>query len=493
MTTVTLTNQTQLPLTVLSNTTVIIGSSFSITDITKFLIVGGSNIIIDGKFNTITISVASYPGFVLNNSISNTNIIIKNLSIVQSGSGSLALLAGAIGQTNLFNVSAFYCSSNIPINQNGGGIFGSVTTNCNTTNCFSLGSIDQYAGGIFGSYSLNCSATQCYSSGSIGQYAGGIFGFGTNYIWDGSNYAPTIIVDQSGNSITNTPNVNNNSMGLSGSTANSCYSSGSIGQYAGGIYGYFAYKSTASNCYSLGSSTSTSLLSGGIFAPTYYYDGSIYFPSNPLTTASYCYTIGSLLAGDGIFTQNALNTEYYCKGELNGIWKDCNAKYYLKGVGCVWIDISCSKSQPFLLKSFNRSLYSNPYQKVSCSHDSSSPGLFPPTYKIIRVNNKSSLCSISIDPNSGILSMKKLKKGKYCVKILNGIPTQVNLTYPYSYTIWTSYNISTYYIKSKYTKCKKSSKHKKKCKSSSSSSSSCSSSSSSSSSSCSYYKYKCKK
>ena len=458
--------------TLATGTIVLITENITISANYGFII-NGSNITINGQFNTVTINNVVWSGLISNAAtLTNTNIIIKNINVVSSGTTTLALHSGWICKSYFCNGQASFCSSNGAITLSGGGIFGEGCYGCLATNCFSTGQIgdnitNYYAGGIFGACCLNSNATQCYSAGIIGQYCGGIFGCGTNYIWDGSTFTPSSILDQSGSSLIPLLNANNVVSSVSTyPTATACYSIGSIGSYAGGIFGYFAYMSKALNCYSLGNG---STLSGGIFAPNYYFTGSIYTPTGTNCSATYCYTIGTVLSGDGIFAQTGTtNTVFYCKAELNGIWRDCNAKQFLKGIGCTWIDIDiCSSHIPYLLKSFNRSLYTCPYQKIKCKHASSSTGIFGPTYQILRVNGHKVPCNISINSATGVMSFDKVKKGAYKIKNINGVKIIINSTSVSSYYVWTNYNISNFILKSKY-KCHK----KKKCKSSSSSSSS---------------------
>jgi hypothetical protein len=460
MSSFTITSESQLPYTASTAGMIIyIGNSFTITNASNFITINASNVTINGQYNTITVSgVTDYFGFVQNGTgslSSNLNVVIKNLT-VNSSSSTLIAGGGWICQTQFCYASVLYCSSNGSISTNGGGIFGQACYSCSAVNCFSSGTISTNGGGIYGSYCVNCNASQCYSIGTIGDYAGGIFGFGNNQ---------TTEINQ--NTLPTQPNTT-----ISSSTATACYSTGGIGTNAGGIYGYYAYKSNAINCYTLGNGTTSS---GGIFGVNF-----SSLSDTPTCSASYCYTIGTTLSGDGIYaytgTNNSTNTECYCKSELNGIWKDCNAKCYLRNYDCVWIDISiCSKHQPFLLKSFNRSLYTCPYQKIKCKYATSSAGLFGTQYKILTVNGKKNNCNITINSTNGVLTFDKVKKGKYKIKIINGTSTLINNICNNGYYIWSNYNINDFLLKSKYKSCKK------KCKKSSSSSSS------SSSSKCSYY------
>lgn len=181
---------------------------------------------INGQSNTLLINVSNYPGFILNNNPTYTNIIIKNLIINPTNSlYTLANYSGWICQAGFCNGTISFCNTNGIIPENGGGICGSQSYNCEISNCFSTGEISLYGGGILGSYTQNCNVSKSYSIGLIGSYAGGIFGFGTNYSFDGSSYSPSSILDQDGNQINL---ISNPSVGssLSSSLVTASYSMG---------------------------------------------------------------------------------------------------------------------------------------------------------------------------------------------------------------------------------------------------------------------------
>jgi hypothetical protein len=120
-----------------------------------------------------------------------------------------------------------------------------------------------------------CIVQNCYSTGSIGTYAGGIFG---SFSSGTANYCYS------------TGSIGEEAGGIFGSssngTANNCYSTGSIGIYSGGISGSFS-SGTANNCYSTGSIDEEG---GGIFG------------SSSNGTADNCYSTGSIgLEAGGIF------------------------------------------------------------------------------------------------------------------------------------------------------------------------------------------------
>ena len=179
-----------------TNKTVYITNNLEITDITRYFIIGSSNITIDGLNNTININlVTNYPGVFQNGAEQtngHSNIIIKNLGVTSNGS-TLSVNAGWVGHKYM-NKS---------------------TTDCEVTNCYSTGDIGAVgSGGIFGKSSYG-SATNCYSMGVIsGPASGGIFGISST------------------------------------GTATNCYSMGVIsGFFSGGIFGISPI-GTTTNCYS---------------------------------------------------------------------------------------------------------------------------------------------------------------------------------------------------------------------------------------------------
>ena len=462
------------PLTIsASNITVTLGTDLTFNTLSQYFIIGAgiTNITIDGQNYNINMSgMVGYIGLVQNTNILNTNITIKNINVVCDSISSLTATNGWLTGTAFVNGTILFCNSNGSIPVNGGGICGSNTYLTSCINCYSMGSIGQFSGGIFGPYSLNCNATNCYSSGNIGQYAGGIFGFGTNYIWDGTVYSPSDIVDQSGNPGINALNpLSAYSPVTILSTVTSSYSLGSIGQYAGGIFGYFSYSVTVTNSFSAGTGTDSS--AGGIYALNFYYNGSIMTPLTCLCSAINCYVSGGGMSTDGIFsfsgTNNSGNVRTNCYSELYTSpyivgWNSCHALTCLTGLGVTWIKISCDKKSIWLLKTFCNKLYSKNCKKISCKNGKSKKGLYSAMYHIWNMKNK----SIKIDCYDGRLTFHKVKCGKYKIKIINGTKIQMG-TYCNNNFTWINYRLGEYFLKSTY---------KPKCKSSSTSSTSSSSS-----------------
>ncbi len=247
-------------------------------------------------------------------------------------------LIGNTGWSNITikNLNVITCGTTGNLGVSGGWLCQNNFRNGNITNCSSNGVISNWGGGIVGPSSFNCTTTYCYSNGDIGNTGGGIFGYG-----------------------------------CTGCSSNYCYSTGAIGNYAGGIFGGSCVNCTASNCYSVGSGSVTS---GGIFGSGCTGD-----------SANFCYTAGASLSNDGIYaTSDLTNVKTCCFSELYNscdkvpVWKDKNAKNILRGFGCIWIDINkCSSHVPWLLKSFNKTLYNPNYLKLKCSYGNSNNGLLP--------------------------------------------------------------------------------------------------------------------
>ena len=500
------------PLTINAGITVTIGANLTITALNQYFIIGGSNVTITGQNYIITISsLTGYSGLVQNTNSTYLNVVINNLSVISSSSTILDG-EGWICQSNFYNGIVSFCSSNGVIPTNGGGIFGTASCNSSATNCFSTGSIGLYAGGIFGSYCVNCTVNQSYSNGTIASYAGGIFGFGTNYTFDSSIYSPVQPIDQSGNTI-NPATIDTSACIVVLSTTINSYSTGSIGSYAGGIYGYFAYNSKATNSYTLGNGA---VMSGGIFAPNFYFTSSIYTPTSTNCSTNNCYTTGSSLATNGIFAYSgnniSSNTQTCCFSEQYGVynpcnpnpcipnpcnpnpcnpnphynpcnpnphynhcnpckpynpcksynpckpypnlcgtyWKDCNANKILLGVGSIWIDIDiCSENVPYLLGSFARELYTPNSITICYKYGNSNSGNFGTSYQIISVNSKKNK-HISVNLINGILSFCKLKCGTYIIKVVNGTKFNLPTGNCANYYTYSNYNISNYYVQSLY-------------------------------------------
>jgi hypothetical protein len=198
------------------------------------------------------------------------------------------------------------------------------------------------------------------------------------------------------------------------------------------------------------------MISGGIYAYNYYVQNESYYPTTTLCTASNCYTIGYSLGSDGIFGQTGLtNTKANCFSELTDsidkitIWKDSNAMKTLIGYRNIWIKPNiCACNNPWLLLSYNTTLYSPNKEITKCKKSYSVNGSLLPSYYIISVNNRAQSCNIKINNLTGKLNFKNIKRGKYLIMVLNGTPFQYALSCNY-YT-FINYNINYFGFISKY-------------------------------------------
>ena len=410
----TLFNTYASPITISAGITVKLGAN--ITDSTgKYFIIGGNGVVFDGSSNTITINnVTNYPGLI-SCSVSAYSATIQNLGILTSGTTVLNAYNGWVVQ-----------------GYSGGGALDSGTT---ASNCYSTGNIaNNYCGGIFGAYSKGI-AINCYSTGNIlGVYTGGIFAYyssgSATYCYNtgqiGSGYSGGIF---GGNSSGN---------------ATYCYSTGTISSYyCGGIFGY-NNTGTASRCYYAGTMTNTSN-SGGIIAggvSSTWVDG-VNYQSASTATASYCYSIGGSISSFAPFSST-------CISNSTKIWSDTSATstIYNGTGGSIWTDIDTTNTNvPWLLSSFNKSLYTNLIENYSTSLSSytTSAGLFSssvafdpsgntpisPTYSII---SSPSTYTPTINSTTGALTFTNI----------NGSSATTVLCY-YNYnSTKIGYNISTY-------------------------------------------------
>jgi hypothetical protein len=452
------------PVIINSGVTITLGSNINLTSNSQYFIIGGSNVIFDGSIYKINLSsITNYAGLFQNNTLSYTNIILQNINMLCNGS-TMIDDAAWICQSGFLNGQVKFSKTNGQISSNSGGIFGQGCYNCVSTNNYTSGTIETYGGGIFGSYCVNCSCSESYTSGPIGNYSGGIFGFGTNYIYNGISYSPSDILDQSGNQIINPPTFSNNYGTVTTCTVSNSYSLGSIGQYAGGIFGYFAYKCLVSNCYSAGNgNNSIPYTSGGIYAMNFYSTSGIYYPSATNCSASNCYTSGSFLTLDGIFsftnTNITTNTKTSCFSEQYNnpcvpfqVFNNYNACTVLQQIGQVWLvpDL-CKNASPFILASFTKPLYDCNFKKIKhCDEKTSEKGNYPPSYYILDVNCCLRPSSITINHTTGKLNFDKVKCGEYAIRVLNGGKNYIisgdNIAYSITYV---DYNVCIYYLKSK--------------------------------------------
>ncbi len=439
------------PVIINSGVTITLGSNISLTSNTQYFIIGGSNVIFDGSIYKINLSgITNYTGLFQNNTLSYTNIILQNINLLCNGS-TLIDSSGWICQTGFLNGQVKFSKTNGQISNNSGGIFGQGCYNCVSTNNYTSGAIETYGGGIFGSYCVNCTCSESYTSGPIGNYAGGIFGFATNYVYDGMITTPTEILDQSGTQIINPPTFSNNYGTVTTCTVSNSYSLGSIGQYAGGIFGYFVYNCSVSNCYSAGNgNNSIPYTSGGIYGMNFYTTSGIYYPSVTNCSASNCYTSGSFLALDGIYSFSgsniSSNTKTSCFSEQYNnscatvqVFNNFNACTVLQQVGQVWlIPDLCKNASPFILASFTKPLYDCCCKTIKhCAEKHSEKGNYPLNYYILDVNYCLRPSSITICNTTGKLAFNKVKCGCYAIRVLNGGKTYIlsgdNVNYSITY------------------------------------------------------------
>jgi hypothetical protein len=405
--------------------------------VSGYFIIGSNKINIDGQSHIVTvIDIINYPGLILNEN-SYTNILIKNIGIISSGS------------TTLQNFQGWLCQKNF-----GPGISNGTIT---VTNCYSNGIISSYGGGIFGLSAIPYSSggsiivSKCYSSGRIGQFAGGIFGetlgqSSSNIIITVTNCYSSGLIDVYGGGIFG------RYMGFSMKgqiITTNCYSTGSIGSKGGGIFAYlaggFAVASTiisAENCYSTGSIETSG---GGIYGDSVGYSttpisnvtitakncystgtigtngGGIYGDntirtsiSNITIIAENCYTIGTISTiGNGIYgSNNDIGITTNCLASGNNTWNSSNATLYLIP-NTAWVTGTIT---PWLLSSYNAELY-NPSTINTYGSGSSNAGLFLPGYTYKFSNTTIIPLNTTINSSTGVVSFTNLSVGTYNIGI----------------------------------------------------------------------------
>jgi hypothetical protein len=316
----------------------------------------------NGTRPTITIQdIINYPGLIRNGSNTESgknNIVVVNLNVLSTGTTTLALDGGWIGQTDysrgVAQCKIVYCSSNGYITENGGGIVGarsgpfSTVNNLQITYCNSSGDIDLNSGGIAGNFCNNILVTNCFSTGNMPSgYGGGIFGSNmtiTNATVQYSYSTGNILSDRSG--------------GICGGFARGniigCYSTGNItgAINATGIFGVFPRgTSIVSNCYCIGLINNQGGGTAGVIPNTT-------VSGVPLVTNTY--TSGATTSGafGGIYTDiNFDGPSNYSEANNNSFgWKDINAAATLQGVGTIWGSIASDTH--YVLLNFGVSPYS---------------------------------------------------------------------------------------------------------------------------------------
>ena len=341
---------------------------------------GDTSLTTSGTRPIITISgIFAYLGLIQNGTNlvpGNEYIYITNLKIVASNS-SLQDYGGWVCQKNFAvgvlnnNNKVVHCTSdwtdNSSIGDSSGGIIGGYDgTSSGTVDvlyCYTSGNMVTGVnglltgvGGIFGAgtgLTTTVTATQCFSTGDIGYYSGGIFGFVTDQSTADKCYSTGAISDFAGG-------IYGTGSGITSVFATNCYSRGvTIGQHAGGIMGepVFSgnYYLTASNCYSTGVIDGPN---GG---------GGIIGTLSSATTVDHCYTSGSssnnsggIVAGTANDNANGMNNYGEANHGNSGIWNDSNAvgivpADHLQGLGTVWF--SLATDTPYILLGFGTSPY----------------------------------------------------------------------------------------------------------------------------------------
>jgi hypothetical protein len=377
---------------------------------------GSTSLKNDGTRPRINIEdVNGYLGFINNGTINSNgynDIYIFNLEVRSIGTSILQNNAGWIGQEyfgrQAQNNYIVNCFSDGDISENGGGIVGNYAGVGDTSSfpssslfiigCSSQGEISVAGGCIVGSRAgsnggyVRCN--QCWSTGSVGDYAGGIFG---QYAADSENSI-------GGEAI-----------------ANNCYSTGSISiQNAGGIFGHSAGISsttTAQNCYS----------QGAIY-------GDDAGANSGTTYAINCYSLGNDIYVGGITTGRIAINCYVA----NGNWNDSTANANLTGipnpvVGTTWV--STGSNIPYELNNMGYTPYTiaNIVNSPPTLNQSYSQNIFVGTssssairsslsYNILQISggNPSSYGTITMNSTTGAVSTTNSSEvGMYTISLRN--------------------------------------------------------------------------
>jgi len=367
----------------------------------------------------------------------NTALISKDFigGICGSGAG---YNNGSVTITNCYNTGSISGNAS-------GGICGSETGwnngSVTITNCYNTGSISgDNSGGICGlgaGYNNgSVTITNCYNTGSIsGTYSGGICGSGAGY----NNVSLTIT------NCYNTASVSGTySGGICGAYAgtvgdntyysivniNNCYNAGTFGTNQG--IGLICGQATAfcnsslpgnnivniTNCYNL--SVVNNSTQGAIFVEEDPSDGN---PSGSINVGTVNITHCYILYGNaiGVFLNNVPGTinQSNITTSSNGLWNDSEANTCLTGSGSLWF--SPYLNTPYLLSSYNLEIYTPNVVTSSTNNYTSTPGLFNHSYKIISVNNNSPGNNISIDTNTGTITLihSDYNMNQYLINVLS--------------------------------------------------------------------------
>ena len=439
------------------------GENIILSNSSQYFITDSQYIIYDGTGKLVTVSnVASYQGLIRNGY---SNVTVKNINSQISGSSSLQNSGGWICQGNFGGGANNVLIDNCSNSDSGGGICGErVGGNGGTiiiTNCSNSGVINpNNAGGICGrEIGINngtVSITNCSNSGvingvAIGGMCGNAAGRNNGIIIITNCYnTGTINGSENGGMTGRNTCFNNGTI-----TISNCYNTGIIGSGSGGMCGaFFAWNTnnlcTIKNCYNIGNITGN--IAGGFFGYDIGYSTNLAYTSNILIEN--CYSLGNIGTNAGGICGGSVNSYTTipvvnitnCYTSYNSIdqagseyislsftatvrnsiisrltnvytslissWSDSSANSSL--IGTAWTSVATNT--PYLLSSFNASLYSpSTITSTGTGNYTSSSGLFNPdyNYNLISVNNSTPPSNITINSTNGVLTFVNLTSSTY--------------------------------------------------------------------------------
>jgi hypothetical protein len=417
-------SESSFPLTIIStysSVTIPIYVFFT-TDITitrpdQFFIVGSDGIDFFGLRNKLMIdNVTNYPGLIKNGTSGDngkSRVYAEYIRIYAVNGSTLAAGNGWIGQAYFGKGSTYNYFTDCSADGPIPANSGGIVGNYAG---YSLGAIGTDSGGICGQTASTTGTiiiANCYSSGEIGDYAGGILA---------ANSDGLLILIQY------------------------CYSTGVIGASAGGIVGANAGNFiTVSNSYSSGL---IAAFAGGIYGA----DISL------MSRAMYCYTsgIGANATSGGIYANNpndiAIGTSNYseCNNGNTGTWTPSHISGVLDGIpasGSLYGETWCRPTldSPYELTYFGLSPYttdmSTSYFQTIAQGGTSVPSVLPAgyTYSILAVYDDSTDTQIpfaskfSINSSTGVITVSNTCPiGDYIVIVRDSINpydiTEFNIT-----------------------------------------------------------------
>lgn len=351
-------------------------TDLSLNSVSQYFIIGAISQTIDGSYNKVYINnVNGYFGLVANGGAYTynattgdiipttnafTNVTIQNIRLNSVNSSLLAVATNNLTSNNTTNKlgTGWICQlyfgriattgtsgcSVINCNTNGGTtsssqnytVYWTKSVRANigiSSNIYADNTGTTSGGCILGDYCTS-NADNCYSTGTIGSYAGGIFG---QY----SSRRCTVTKTRSTGSI---GFYGGGIMGpYSGATITHCYSTGSIAEGAGGIAGEQAQILSVTSSYSTGNMSGTT--SGGIFGNA----------AGTSTSITRCYTTGS---GTNPLTNSATTTKTRTYTTSGGTWIDASASSAFVTNDGSWLDVSVnSTAVPWKLYTITSTLY----------------------------------------------------------------------------------------------------------------------------------------